>query len=165
MLTDTKTGLDSVPTGFAADRNGLIKLLNEALAAKLACVLRFERHHFIASGLNAKHVAKEFLYYAKEEREQALLLAKRIVQIGGEPEFSPDGLVDQGHAGYIEGVTLLGMIEENLVAERASIERYLRIITYLGGQDTTTLRLIEGILAMEEEHGDDLSRLVRELAA
>ena len=174
MATDIKTRRDrarehmedgAVTPGYCADRKGILKLLNEALATELVCVLRYDRHHFMATGLNAKNVAQEFLAHANEERAHAHLLAKRIVQLGGEPDFSPEGLLSRSHSQYIEGTTLIGMIEENLVAERVAVDSYREMITYLGNQDTTTRRMIEGILAMEEEHADDLSSLVKELGS
>jgi bacterioferritin len=172
VLTDIKTRRDrarenmeggAVTPGYSADRKAVIKLLNEALATELVCVLRYERHHFMASGLNAKTVAQEFLQHADEERAHAHLIARRIVQIGGEPDFSPEGLLGRSRSEYVEGDTLVGMIEENLVAERVAIDSYREMITFLGTQDTTTRRMLEGILAMEEEHADDLAGLVQEL--
>jgi bacterioferritin len=174
VLTDAKLRRDrarenmeggAVTPGYAADRKALVKLLNEALATELVCVLRYERHHFMASGLNAKSVAQEFLLHADEERAHAHLIAKRIVQIGGEPDFSPQGLLSRSRSEYVEGDTLIEMIEENLVAERVAIDSYREMITYLGNQDTTTRRMLEGILAMEEEHADDLANLVQGLGS
>jgi bacterioferritin len=172
MLIDFKSGRDrvrqnmdreAVTAGYPADRNGVIKLLNEALASELVCVLRYERHHFMACGLKAKHAAREFLEHANEGRAHALLIASRIVQIGGEPEFSPEATVNPFQSEDVEGLPLMEMIQENLAAEKMTIANYREIITYLGDQDTTTLRMIEGILETEEEHADDLSRLAREL--
>jgi bacterioferritin len=174
VATDVKTRRDrarasmengAVTPGYMGDRQVVIKLLNEALATELVCVLRYERHHFMASGLNAAAVAQEFLQHANEERVHAHQLAKRIVQIGGEPDFSPEGLLGRSRSEYVEGTTLIGMIEENLIAERVAIDSYREMITYLGSHDPTTRRMIEEILAMEEEHADDMSSLVKELGS
>jgi bacterioferritin len=155
----------AVTGGYAADRQAIIGMLNEALATELVCVLRYDRHHFMASGLNARSAAQEFLQHANEERGHAHQLAKRIVQIGGEPNFSPDGLLGRSRSEYVEGSTLIGMIEENLIAERVAIDSYREMITYLGNTDTTTRRMLEEILAVEEEHADDMANLVKELGS
>ena len=174
VVTDAKTRRDraleniedgAVTPGYSADRKAIIKMLNEALATELVCVLRYDRHHFMATGLNAKSVAQEFLEHANEERAHAHQIARRIVQIGGEPDFSPEGLLSRSRSEYVEGTTLVGMIEENLVAERVAIDSYREMITYLGTSDTTTRRMLEEILAMEEEHAEDLSSLVKELGS
>ena len=150
----------AVTSNYAADRETVIRLLNEALATELVCVLRYKRHYFMASGIHAEPVAAEFLEHANEEMAHADLLATRIVQLRGEPNFSPDGLTARSHAEYVEGTSLKDMIRENLIAERVAIESYREMIAYLGEHDTTTKRMLEGILASEEEHAEDLSSLI-----
>jgi len=153
----------AVTPGYKADRTVVVKLLNEALATEIVCVLRYKRHYFMASGINAQSVAQEFLQHANEEQAHADLIAQRIVQLGGEPNFSPEGLLTRSHAEYVEGDSLIGMIKEDLVAERIAIDSYREMITYLSNDDPTTRRMLEGILAMEEEHADDLVTLLQEL--
>ena len=150
----------AVTAGYSADRKHVIKILNEALATELVCVLRYKRHYFMASGIHAAPVAAEFLAHAAEEMSHADLIAKRIVELRGEPNFSPDGLSDRSHAEYTEGDTLKGMIEENLIAERIAIESYREMVAYLGDEESTTRRMLEEILASEEEHAEDLSSLL-----
>ena len=152
----------AVTQGYRANRETVIRLLNEALATEIICVLRYKRHYFMASGINAQSVAQEFLQHANEEQTHADQIAQRIVQLGGAPNFSPDGLMARSHSEYIEGTTLLDMIKEDLVAERIAIDSYRDMITYFGNEDPTTRRLMEGILAMEEEHADDLVSLLEE---
>jgi bacterioferritin len=146
--------------GYKADRNVVVKLLNEALATEIVCVLRYKRHYFMASGINADSVAAEFLQHATDEQTHADQIAQRIVQLGGEPNFSPEGLLMRSHAEYVEGDTLTDMIKEDLVAERIAIDSYREMVIYLGNNDSTTRRMLEGILAMEEEHADDLVSLL-----
>ncbi len=169
FLTDIKTlrkrarqhiEQGAVTEGYKADRKTVIKVLNESLATEIVCVLRYRRHHFMASGIHAEGVAAEFLQHANEEQAHADLIAQRIVQLGGEPNFNPEGLLSRSHAEYVEGETLLDMIKEDLVAERIAIDSYREIIQYLGNDDPTTRRMMEGILAMEEEHADDLVSLL-----
>ena len=150
----------AITVSYSANRETVIKLLNEALATELLCVLRYRRHHFMAAGLSAKSVAQEFMDHSVEEQAHADQIANRIVQLRGEPDFSPDGLSSRSHAEYVEGESLVDMIKENLVAERIAIDSYREMINYLGDSDTTTRRMLEGILAMEEEHADDLLTLV-----
>jgi len=172
FLTDIKTLRErarrhidrgAVTEGYSADRETVIKLLNEALATEIVCVLRYRRHHFMASGINAESVAAEFLQHANEEQGHADLIAARIVQLRGAPNFSPEGLLTRSHAEYVEGDTLTDMIKENLVAERIAIDSYREMITYVDNDDPTTRRMMEGILAMEEEHAEDLVSLLQEL--
>lgn len=151
----------AVTSGYAADRKTVVKMLNEALATELVCVLRYKRHYFMAAGIHAAQVAAEFLEHATEEMSHADLIAKRIVELGGEPNFSPDGMSGRSHAEYIEGKSLNGMIEEDLVAERIAIESYREMIAYLHQQDPTTRRMLEEILASEEGHAEDLSSLLK----
>ncbi len=155
----------AITVSYSANRETVIKLLNEALATELLCVLRYRRHHFMAAGLSAKSVAQEFMDHSVEEQAHADEIANRIVQLRGEPDFSPDGLSSRSHAEYVEGETLVDMIKENLVAERIAIDSYREMINYLGESDTTTRRMLEGILAMEEEHADDLLTLVEKYVA
>jgi bacterioferritin len=150
----------AVTANYGADRAIVIQLLNEALATEIVCVLRYKRHYFMAKGLTSTGIAEEFLEHANEESGHADRIADRIVQLGGEPNFSPDGLADRSHAEYVEGETLTDMIREDLVAERVAIESYREMISYIGSGDTTTRRLLEEILAVEEEHADDLLTLI-----
>jgi bacterioferritin len=153
----------AVTSGYGADRQAVVRLLNEALATELVCVLRYKRHYFMATGIHAASVASEFLAHANEEMLHADRIAGRIIQLRGEPNFSPDGLAARSHAEYAEGDTLKQMIKEDLIAERIAIESYREMIGYLGDQDTTTRRMLEEILASEEEHAEDLSSLLEGL--
>ena len=155
----------AVTPGYRAHRETVIKLLNEALATEIVCVLRYKRHYFMASGINAQSVAQEFLQHANEEQLHADQLAQRIVQLGGEPNFAPEGLSARSHSEYVEGNSLIEMIKEDLVAERIAIDSYREMITYFGNDDPTTRRLMETILAMEEEHADDLVSLLEEFGS
>jgi bacterioferritin len=145
---------------YGADRETVLKLLNGALATELVCVLRYKRHYFMAKGINSEAVAQEFLEHANEEQGHADTLAARIVQLGGEPDFAPDNLSKRSHSDYKEGKNLTDMIRENLVAERIAIDTYREIIRYLGDGDVTTRRMFEEILAVEEEHADDMADLL-----
>src|SRR3990170_1979562 len=135
---------------YQADLPTVIRILNEALATEIVCVLRYRRHHFMATGINAQSVAQEFLQHANEEQVHADQIAQRIVQLGGAPNFSPEGLLTRSHAEYVEGDSLIDMIKEDLIAERIAIDSYREMIAYLGNDDPTTRRMLEGILAMEE---------------
>src|SRR5438132_8028209 len=152
----------AVTEGYRADRETVVKLLNEALATEIVCVLRYKRHYFMASGINAESVAAEFLQHAKDEQGHADQIAQRIVQLGGEPNFNPEGLLTRSHAEYVEGDSLTDMIKEDLVAERIAIDSYRDMINYFGNDDPTSRRLMENILAVEEEHADDLVNLLSE---
>ncbi len=145
---------------YGADRNVVLNLLNAALATELVCVLRYKRHHFMASGLHAEPAAAEFLEHANQEQQHADQIAGRIVQLGGKPDFSPDELSRRSHAEYVAGEHLLDMIREDLIAERVAIESYTEIIRYLGNGDPTTRVMLEGILATEEEHAEDMRNLL-----
>jgi bacterioferritin len=138
----------------------VLKLLNEALATEIICVLRYKRHYYMAQGIHAEGVAAEFLEHATEEQQHADQIAERITQLGGEPDFSPDGLTSRSHAEYVEGSSLEEMIKEDLIAERIAIDSYREMVNYLGQEDSTTRRMLEEILAKEEEHADDLARLL-----
>lgn len=153
----------AVTDGYRADRDTVVRLLNEALATEIVCVLRYKRHFFMAKGIHAEPVAAEFLQHANEEQGHADEIAARIVQLGGEPNFSPEGLLTRSHAEYVEGSGLGDMIREDLVAERVAIDSYREMIGYLGDNDPTTRRMLEGILAVEEEHADDLSNMLEKI--
>ncbi len=172
FLTDIKTLRErarkhiengAVTESYKADRLKVLQLLNEALATEIVCVLRYKRHFFMASGINAPQVSAEFLEHANEEQGHADLIAQRIVQLGGEPNLSPEGLLMRSHAEYVEGNNIREMIEEDLVAERIAIESYGEMIRFIGNDDPTTRRMLEGILAMEEEHADDLADLLKKI--
>jgi bacterioferritin len=152
----------AVTSGYGADRETVLKLLNDALATEIVCVLRYRRHYFMAKGIHSKGIADEFLAHSGEELGHADQLAERIVQLGGEPNFSPAGLMHRSHAEYVEGTTLLDMIREDLVAERIAIDSYRGTIGYLGDKDPTTRRLLESILAVEEQHADELADLLQD---
>lgn len=155
----------AVTKGYGADRTEVIRLLNEALATELVCVLRYKRHYFMAKGINSDSVKSEFHAHAIEEMAHGDRLAKRITELGGEPNFSPDGLSERSHAEYIEGDTLNSMITENLIAERIAIESYREMVIYLAEHDPTTQRMLKEILAMEEEHAEDLASLLTDMKA
>ena len=172
FLTDIKTLRErarqhiengAVTQGYSADRETVIKLLNEALATEIVCVLRYRRHYFMAAGINAESVAAEFLQHSNEEQGHADQISHRIVQLQGEPNFNPEGLLMRSHAEYVEGTSLTDMIKEDLVAERIAIDSYREIINYLGSDDPTTRRMMEDILAVEEEHADDLVNMLQKM--
>lgn len=150
----------AVTQGYKGDRETIIKLLNDSLATEIVCVLRYKRHFFMAKGINSESVAAEFQQHAAEEQDHADRIGVRIVQLGGEPNLNPVGLVDRSHSEYVEGTTLVDMIKEDLVAERIAIDSYGDIIRYIGDKDPTTRRLMEDILAKEEEHADELANLL-----
>ena len=150
----------AVTAGYKADRQQVMKVLNEVLATEIVCVLRYKRHHFMARGIHAQSVAQEFLKHAGEEQGHADQVAQRIVQLGGEPNFNPEGLTKRSHAQYIEGETIPDMLREDLVAERIAVESYSDIVRWLGNDDPTTRSMMEGILAVEEQHADDLVTLL-----
>ena len=169
FLTDIKTLRErarqhiedgAITEGYTADRETAVKILNEALATEIVCVLRYRRHYFMASGIHAEGVAAEFLQHSNEEQGHADQIAARIVQLNGEPDLDPQGLHTRSHAEYVEGTTLLDMIKEDLVAERIAIDSYREMIQYFGNDDPTSRRMLEGILAVEEEHADDLVSLL-----
>lgn len=153
----------AVTAGYKADCKAVISMLNDSLATELVCVLRYRRHHFMARGIHSQALAAEFLIHSNEEQGHADLLAARIVQLGGAPDFSPATLLERSHAEYVECVTLADMIKENLVAERIAIDSYRESIAYLGDQDPTTRRMLESILAVEEEHADELADLLQHI--
>ncbi|GGY35007.1 bacterioferritin [Rhodanobacter panaciterrae] len=153
----------AMTAGYSADRATVVKLLNHALATELVCVLRYKYHYYMASGINSQSVKAEFLQHANEEQAHADLIAERITQLDGKPNLSPDGLLSRSHSDYVEGDDLVDMIKENLVAERIAIDSYREIIDYIGTDDSTTRRMLEGILAMEEEHAEDMNTLLEQL--
>jgi bacterioferritin len=173
QLTDVKTLREqarrhieegAVTENYAANREKVLELLNEALATELVCVLRYRHDHFMARGFASKSAADEFLEHATEELEHADRIAERIVQLGGEPRFDPNGLTDRSHSEYRIGRTLQEAIQENLVAERIAIDSYREMVQYIGEADPTTRRMLEEILATEEEHADDLADLLLDAA-
>ncbi|MDN6318143.1 MAG: bacterioferritin [Marinobacter sp.] len=172
FLTDIKTIRErarqhiergAVTEGYTADRENVINLLNAALATEIVCTLRYKRHYFMADGLSASVAKAEFLEHAEQEQQHADWLAERIVQLGGAPNFSPEGLLSRSHAEYTEGESLRDMIKEDLIAERIAVDSYREIATYLGDKDPTSRRLMEDILAQEEEHADDMAGLLEGL--
>ena len=161
-----RRGLETgaVTEGYQADRGTVLRLLNEALATELVCTLRYRRHYFMAQGLESESVKQEFLEHAREEQEHADRIAARIVQLEGEPDFNPRGLADRSYAEYVAGDTLESMIREDLVAERVAIDSYREMINYIGTRDPTTRRMLEEILAKEEEHAEDMASMLQGVA-
>jgi bacterioferritin len=171
-LTDVKTlrararqGIEdgAMTSGYKAKADTVIRLLNEALATEIVCVLRYKRHYFMATGISSLSVKAEFLQHATEEQAHADQLAERIVQLGGEPNLSPEGLLSRSHSEYVEGESLVEMITEDLIAERIAVESYREMVAYVGTDDSTTRQVLERILAQEEEHAEDLASLLKEL--
>jgi bacterioferritin len=153
----------AVTEGYRADLDTVLRILNEALATELVCVLRYKRHYYMAAGIHAGGVADEFLEHAADEQRHVDQIAARITQLGGEPDLNPSNLASRSHTEYVEGKGLLEMIREDLVAERIAIESYSEIIRYLGENDPTSRRMIEEILANEEDHANDLKTLIERL--
>jgi bacterioferritin len=173
-LTDVKTlrararrGIEdgAMTAGYKAKVETVIRLLNEALATEIVCVLRYKRHYFMASGINSLGVKAEFLQHAIEEQAHADQLAERIVQLGGEPNLSPEGILSRSHSEYVAGDSLAEMITEDLVAERIAIDSYREMVTYVGTDDSTTCNILEEILAQEEEHAEDLASLLKNMGS
>ena len=154
----------AMTAGYKAKVETVIKLLNEALATEIVCVLRYRHHYFTATGISSLSVKDQFLEHATEEQAHADQLAERIVQLGGEPNLSPVGLLSRSHSEYVEGESLVEMITEDLIAERIAIDSYREMVTYVGTDDSTTRRILEGILAQEEEHAEDLVSLLKVLS-
>ena len=152
-----------ITEAYGADRERVVSVLNEVLATELVCVLRYKRHYYTATGLNSGTVAAEFLQHANDELGHADQVAARIVQLQGEPNFDPEGLATRSHAEYKEGTSLVDMVKEDLVAERVAVASYQEIIRWLGDGDPTTQQLMKSILAVEEEHADDLLNLLKEM--
>jgi len=149
----------AVTPDYRGDRETVVRILNQALATEIVCVLRYKRHHYMAKGIHSQAVAEEFLEHANEQRH-ADQIAERITQLDGAPNFSPEGMLTRSHSEYVEGDTLLDMIREDLVAERIAIESYSEIIRYLADNDPTSRRMMEAILANEEEHAEDMKSLL-----
>ncbi|HYY53630.1 MAG TPA: ferritin-like domain-containing protein [Myxococcales bacterium] len=145
---------------YRGDVNTAIRLLNEALATEIVCTLRYRRHHYMAAGIHYPAVADEFMEHARQEQEHADRIAERIRQLGGAPDFNPEGLLTRSHAQYAEGNSLVDMIKEDLIAERIAIESYTEMIRYFGENDPTSRRLMEEVLEQEEEHADDMATLL-----
>ncbi len=171
FLTDIKTIRErarkhiekgAVIENYKADRETVLKLLNEALATEIVCVLRYKHHYYAASGINAPPAAAEFLEHATEEQGHADQISERIMQLGGKPNLNPEGMLTRSHSEYVEGKDLKDMISEDLVAERIAIESYSEMIRYIGDKDPTTRRMLESILAVEEKHADDMSNLLEQ---
>ena len=154
----------AVTEGYKADLTAVIKVLNETLATEIVCVLRYKRHYYMASGINSEGAKAEFLQHANEEQQHADWIATRITQLNGEPNFNPDGLSSRSHSEYAEGKDLTSMLKEDLFAERIAIESYSEIVRWLGNDDTTSRKMIEEILKMEEEHAEDLKSLLEKMS-
>ena len=174
FLTDVKTLRQrarqhieegAVTRSYGGDTKAAIRILNDALATEIVCVLRYKLHYFVAKGIHAGPVADEFLEHAKDEQRHADMLAERIVQLGGDPDMSPDGLLSRSHTEYVTRSDLVQMIKENLIAERIAIDSYREIAAYFAPFDTTSRKMIEEILAEEESHAEDLADLLRGLPA
>ena len=158
-LDAAKKSIDNgaITPAYGSHRDAIVKLLNDSLATELVCVLRYKRHYFMATGSNSPKIAEEFLVHANEESGHADRIATRIVQLGGEPDFSPSTLLERSHADYDDSNDLQVMIRVNLIAERVAVESYRQMIALIGEQDSTTRRMLEDILADEEEHANELS--------
>ena len=154
----------AVTEGYRADRKRVIEVLNQALATEIVCTLRYRRHFYAAKGISSESVKEEFWQHAQEEQEHADQIAERINQLGGEPDFNPDGLASRSHSEYVEGDDLASMIREDLVAERIAIESYSEIIRWLGEDDPTTRKLMEDVLKKEEEHANDMADLLARIS-
>jgi bacterioferritin len=154
----------AVTEGYKADREQVTKVLNDVLATEIVCTLRYKRHYYMAQGISSDSVKEEFLQHANDEQQHADWVAERITQIGGEPNFNPEGLATRSHSEYKPGESLTDMIREDLVAERIAIESYSEIIRWLGNDDPTSRVLIEQILKVEEEHANDMSDLLAKMS-
>lgn len=155
----------AITDSYGLDTKQACDILNSALATEIVCVLRYKRHYYMATGLNKDAVAAEFLAHAGEEQGHADRIAERITQLGGAPDFNPDGLSTRSHSEYKEGSSLVDMIQEDLVAERIAIESYTEIVRFFGDRDVTSRRLMEEILAVEEEHANDMRDLLEKVRA
>lgn len=153
----------AVTSTYGTDRDTVIQLLNEALATELVCALRYKYHYYMANGIHSQAVAQEFLEHANQELEHSDMLAERIIELGGEPNFNPVGIAERSHSEYVKGDDLIGMIEEDLVAERIAIDSYRMMINYIGTGDSTSRRVLEEILEVEEEHAEDLITLLQNI--
>jgi bacterioferritin len=153
----------AVTASYQADRATVIKILNEALATETVCTLRYRRHYFMAQGVSSESVRDEFLQHALEEQDHADKIAGRIVQLGGEPNLNPDGLLSRSHSEYVEGKSMRDMIREDLIAERVAIQSYTEMVNWLHGKDSTTHKMMREILAKEEEHAEDMLSLLTDV--
>lgn len=151
-----------VTSDYRGDIKQAVGVLNQALATELVCVLRYKRHYYMSRGIYKDAVANEFLEHATQEQEHADMIAERITQLGGEPDFNPEGLSARSHSEYREGESMIDMIKENLVAERIAIESYREMVRFFGENDPTTRRMLEAILAVEEEHANDMVDLLEQ---
>jgi bacterioferritin len=154
----------AITDSYKLDVKQVCEVLNQALATEIVCVLRYKRHYFMATGLNKDAVAAEFLEHANDEQGHADSIAERITQLGGAPDLNPEGMASRSHSEYQEGNTLVEMIKEDLIAERIAIESYSEIVRWLGDKDVTTRRLMEQILAVEEEHANDMHDLLAKVS-
>jgi len=163
-LAAARNSLEQGPVtpSYGPWREDIVKLLNDALATELVCVLRYKRHHYTAKGLSSPKIAEEFMVHAQEETAHADEIAERIVQLGGEPDFAPDRLTERSHADYDDSTDLKAMIRSNLIAERIAIEAYTQMIMLIGDKDSTTRRMLEGILSQEQEHAEELADWMQE---
>lgn len=152
-----------ITDAYGADRDRVIAVLNEVLATETVCVLRYKRHYFTAQGISAGPIAQEFLQHANEEQQHADMVAQRIVQLGGDPDFNPRGLAERSHSEYDSSLDLIEMVREDLIAERIAVASYQEIVRWLGNDDPTTRRMLEEILATEEEHADDLVNILHRM--
>jgi bacterioferritin len=150
----------AVTPSYQLNTDDVVKVLNDALATEIVCVLRYKRHYFVAKGIHSESVRTEFLEHANEEQAHADQIAERIVQLGGDPDLNPASLVSRSHSQYDESEGIRQMLLEDLVAERIAIESYREIVQWLGDKDSTTRKMMEEILAAEEEHADDLVSLL-----
>jgi bacterioferritin len=155
----------AVTANYGADPKVVVKVLNDALATEIVCVLRYKRHYYMAEGIASESVKQEFNQHATEEQDHADRIAARIVQLGGEPDLNPGTLMKRSHSEYVEGTSLVDMLREDLVAERIAIESYREIVQWLHGKDSTTKRMMEEILAVEEEHADDIKSMLAGMKA
>ena len=169
FLTDVKTlrqrarqqmNDGAVTPNYGADPKVVVEVLNAALATEIVCVLRYKRHYFMAQGIASESVKTEFAEHAAEEQEHADRIAERIVQLGGEPDLDPDTLMSRSHSEYKPGTSLVDMLREDLIAERIAIQSYREIVEWLHGKDPTTKRMMEDVLAKEEEHAEDIQSLL-----
>lgn len=154
----------AVTENYKANRDQVIRVLNDVLATEIVCTLRYMRHYYTASGINSESVKEEFLQHAKDEQQHSDWVATRIVQLNGEPNFNPDGLATRSHSEYVEGNDLTSMIREDLVAERIAIESYSEIVRWLADNDSTSRKLIEDILKTEEDHAEDMKSLLERMS-
>ncbi len=169
FLTDVQTLRDrarkhletgDVTKTYGGDVNRTIEILQAVLATEIVCVLRYTMHWITATGISSDGVKEEFAQHAREEQEHAISVAQRINQLGGKPDFNPEGLLSRSASQYVEGENLVDMIKENLVAERIAVDHYRELIRYFGDDDPATRVMLEKILAVEEEHANDMHDLL-----